>query len=137
MDAMVRRARMLALAVALGMAAAPLGACFAVGAGAGVAGAIYYTQRGASSLVDADVPTTFGKAQTAFRQMQVTQTGESTEDAGAKRKLTGKSGDLDVTVEMTRKSAKTTQVEVYARRNPVDWDKGFAKDLLSRIVTMP
>ena len=36
---------------------------------------------------------------------------------------------------MERKSNNTTQVEVYARRNAVEWDKEFAKNLLSRIVT--
>ena len=82
MDAIVRRARVLALAAVVADGSAD-GMCGGgAGAGAGAAGAIYYTNRGASSLVDADLATTFARAQAAFRQMNITQTGESTEEGG-------------------------------------------------------
>jgi len=58
----------------------------------------------------------------------------STEKGGDKRELKGKKGDLDVTIEMERKSATTTRVEATARKNLAEWDKEYAQQLLSKIV---
>jgi hypothetical protein len=111
-----------------------LGSCFLFAAGAGAAGAIAWTNRGATSAVDGSVDQVFARSAAVFRDMGINQTGESTEESGAKRKITGTKGDLDVTVEMNRASNATTKVEVYAQRNAVQWDKSFARDVLTRIV---
>ena len=39
-----------------------------------------------------------------------------------------------MTVRLESQSTKTTKVEASARKNLVEWDKDFAKDLVSRIV---
>jgi hypothetical protein len=111
-----------------------LNGCFLVAAGAGAGAAIVFTNRGASSLVDGTVDQAFERSSAAFRDLGITETGRSTEESGAKRHLVGTKGDLEVTVELTRSTASTTSVEVYAKKNVVDYDKNFAKDVLNRII---
>ena len=111
-----------------------LSSCLAVAAGAGAGAAVAWTQRGASSVVEGSVEQVFQRSTAVFQEMGIGQTGQSTEDSGRKRKLTGTKGDLEVTVELSRASETTTSVEVYAHRSPVEWEKDFARDVLSRIV---
>ncbi|HEU4565155.1 MAG TPA: DUF3568 family protein [Gemmatimonadaceae bacterium] len=108
--------------------------CFLFAAGAGAAGAIAWTNRGAESVVEGSVDKVFERSTGVFGDMGITRTGDTNEDSGAKRTLTGTKGDLEVTVEMNRESATTTKVEVYARRSAVDWDKNYARDVLNRII---
>jgi hypothetical protein len=123
-------------ALVLGCAAVSPGclAVAAVGAGAGAAGAVAWTQRGASSLAQGSVDAVFHRSEDVFRDMGIARTGDAMRDSGAHRSLTGRSGDLEITVEVERASSTTSNVEVYARRNEVQYDKGFARDVLSRIV---
>ena len=109
-------------------------AAAAVAAGAGAAGAIAWTQRGASSLVPGSVGEVFERSSGVFEQMGITRTGDATRESGAERTLTGRRGDLDVTVEIRRESATSTRVEVYARSNEVQYDRELARDVLSRII---
>ena len=111
-----------------------LGGCFLLAAGAGAGAAVVFTNRGAKSVVDAPVDQAFDRSVTAFQQLSITESGRATEESGAKRRLEGKKGDLDVTVELTRESATTTSAEVYARKNLVEYDKNFARDVLTRII---
>jgi hypothetical protein len=57
-----------------------------------------------------------------------------TEEGGNKREITGKKGNLDVSVHWERQTSSTSKVEVAARKNMAEWDKDYAKDVLSRIV---
>ena len=114
------------------VAAAP--ACLAAAAGAGAAGAIAWTNRGASSTVDGSVDQVYQRAEAVFREMGITQTGQSSADQGAERTLKGTRDDLEVTVAIERRGASTAQVEVYARRSPVEWEKSVARDVLTRII---
>lgn len=125
-----------ALAWRLALAASPLvaGGCFLAAAGAGAAGAVAYTNRGASSDVAGTVDQVFDRAVTAFQQAGISETGRSTEDNGDKRKLLGMKGEQEVTVDLSRSNATTTKVEVTARKSPVEYDRELAKDVLSRIV---
>lgn len=111
-----------------------LSGCLAVAAGAGAGAAVAWTQRGATSVVEGSVDQLFVRSQAVFRQMEIAQTGQSTENSGAERTLTGTRGDLEVTVDMKRASETTTEVEVYARESAVEWDRDFARDVLSRII---
>ena len=108
-------------------------AAAAVGA-AGAAGAVLYTQRGASSLVQGSIDEVFRRAQAVFRQMRIAETGQATENSGAQRTLLGTHDGMEVTVELKRESATTTQVEVYARRSLAEWDREFARSVLTRLV---
>lgn len=112
-----------------------LGGCFLVAAGAGAGAAVAYTNRGAKSTVDGTVDQTFDRAVTAFQQLNITETGRNTQDSGAKRQLVGNTtSDLTVTVDMERKTSTTTDVEVIAKKNTVDYDKDFANNVLKRII---
>ncbi len=116
-----------ALLPAAGCAAAALGAA---GAGAG----IYLTSRGAESLVQGPIDDVAARTKSVMNEMNIVQDAQSSENQGAKREFKGKKGDLDVTVHLESKDAKTTKVEATARKNLAEWDKDFAQSLVSRIV---
>lgn len=122
------------IAVALAAATLTSSGCFLVAAGAGAGAAIAYTQRGASGQVPGTVDAVFGKATSAFSQLGITETGRSTGDSGNTRTLVGKTGEQEVTVEMTRASDETTAVEVTAKKNVVEYDKELAKRVLDAMV---
>ena len=120
----------LVLALVLPLAGCVAAAAAAAGAGAGV----YLTTRGAESLVDNSIDQVARKAQAVMSEEAIVPDASSTEQGGDKRELKGKKGDLDVTIEMERKSPTSTRVEVTARKNLAEWDKEYAQQLLSRIV---
>ena len=115
--------------LALGAAS---GGC--VAAAAGAAGGIYLTSRGAESLVNATTDEATNRARAAFQSMGIQETGYSTDDGGDEQELKGTSGDIDVTVDIERESSTTTKVEVTAKKSAVNWEKDYAKQVLSRIV---
>jgi hypothetical protein len=125
------------LALSLALAVSPLAAsgCFLVAAGAGAAGAIAYTNRGATSVVAGTVDQVFERAVAAFQQAGIAETGRSTEDNGRQRKLIGTKGVNEVTAELNRTSDSTTKVEITAKESAVEYDKEMAKDILNRILT--
>ena len=127
------------LALSLVLAAFPFAAsgCFLVAAGAGAAGAIAYTNRGATSVVAGTVNQVFDRAAAAFQQAAITETGRSTEDSGTQRKLIGAKGEYEVTAEVNRTSDSTSKVEITAKKSAVEYDKEMAKDILNRILTTP
>jgi hypothetical protein len=120
-----------ALALALVL---PTAGCVAAAAAAGAGAGIYLTSRGAESLVDNSIDKVADRARAVMNEEGIVPDASSTEKGGDKRELKGKKGDLDVTVEMERKSATSTRVEVTARKNLAEWDKEYAQQLLSRIV---
>ena len=120
-----------ALALALIL---PMAGCVAAAAAAGAGAGIYLTTRGAESLVDNSVDRVVGRAQAVMSEEGIVPDASSTEQGGDKREFKGKKGDLDVTIELERKSPTTTRVEVTARKNLAEWDKEYAQQLLSRIV---
>jgi hypothetical protein len=111
----------------------PSTGCLAAAA-AGAAGGIYVTSRGAGSVVEGSVDQTAGRAKAVMGEMGIVKQGESTEDQGDKQVLKGTKGELDVTIDITRESPTTAKVEVNARKNLAEWDKDYAKEVLSRIV---
>lgn len=125
------------LALRLALVASPLmaGGCFLVAAGAGAAGAIAYTNRGAASNVAGTVDQVFERTVAAFKQAGITETGRSTANNGEQRKLVGTKGEYEVTAELNRVNASTTKVEVIARKSAVEYDKELAKDVVNRILT--
>ena len=125
------------LGLRLVLAASPLVAsgCFLVAAGAGAAGAIAYTNRGATSVVAGNVNQVFDRSVTAFQQAGITETGRSTENSGEQRKLIGTKGEYEVTADLNRSTDSTTKVEVTAKKSAVEYDKELAKDVLNRILT--
>ena len=120
-----------ALALALVL---PMTGCVAAAAAAGAGAGIYLTTRGAESLVDNSVDQVAQRAQAVMSEEGIVPDASSSEQGGDKRQFKGKKGDLDVTIELERKSPTTTRVEVTARKNMAEWDKEYAQQLLSRIV---
>src|SRR5262245_30742177 len=86
-------------------------ACVAAAAGAGAAGGIYLTSRGAESLVNRPVDNVAAGTKAVMGEMGIVADGESTKDGGDKREFKGKQGDLDVTVKLERQGDTTTKVE--------------------------
>lgn len=108
--------------------------CFLVAAGAGAGAAVAYNNRGATVQMPGSVDATFDKAVASFGANGITETGRATENSGNSRRLTGKTGDMEVTVEIKRASDTTTDVEVVAKKNVVDYDKELAKRVLDAMV---
>ena len=124
-------------ALSLVLAASPLAVsgCFLVAAGAGAAGAVAYTNRGATSVVAGTVDQVFDRAVAAFQQAGITETGRATENSGGQRKLIGTKGEYEVTAELNRSTDATTKVEITARKSAVEYDKEMAKDILNRVLS--
>jgi hypothetical protein len=116
------------------LAVVALPGCILAAAGAGAGAGIFLTTRGASSLVNASVDDVAGRTRAVFQDMKITVLKSSEENGGDKRSLSGQTGDLEVDVDLERKSPTTTNVEVTAKRNVADYDKNFAKNVLSRII---
>ena len=127
--------RRLALSLFLPAFSLAAGGCFLVAAGAGAAGAIAYTNRGATSVVAGSVDQVFNRTGAAFQQAGITETGRSTGDSGTQRTLVGTRGEYEVTAELNRSTDSTTKVEITAKKNVVEYDKELAKDILNRILT--
>jgi uncharacterized protein DUF3568 len=105
-------------------------AAAAAGAGAGV----YLTTRGAESMIESPIDQVAARSRAVMNEEGIVPDASSTEKGGDKREFKGKKGDLDVTIEMERKSDKVTRVEVTARKNLAEWDKEYAQQVLQRIV---
>ena len=129
------RSRRVAFGLLLAVSSVAANGCFLIAAGAGAAGAIAYSNRGATSVVSGTVDQVFDRTGAAFQQAGITETGRSTEDSGRQRKLVGTRGEYEVTAELSRSSDSTTKVEITARKSAVEYDKELAKDILNRILT--
>lgn len=106
----------------------------AAAAGAGAGTGIYLTSRGAKSTVKGSIDAVAAQAQAVLESEGIVIDATNTEKGGDKRAFKGKKGDLDITVELERKTAETTDAEVTARKNLVEWDKDYAQQLLNQIV---
>lgn len=128
--------RLRTFAFRLALAACPFlaGGCFLVAAGAGAAGAIAYTNRGATSDVAGTVDQVFDRTVAAFQASGISETGRSTANNGEQRRLIGTKGEYEVTAELNRSNDQTTKVEVVAKKSAVEYDKELAKDVLNRIL---
>ena len=120
-------------AAGLAFVVLPATGCVAAAA-AGAAGAVYATTRGVESLINGPIDEVAARVPPVMETMEITQTGSSNEDSGAKREFKGKHGDLDITVELTRQDSTTTKADVSARKNLAEWDKDYARQVLEAIL---
>ena len=111
--------RHLAASILVVLSPLVMGGCFLVAAGAGAAGAIAYTNRGATSVVAGTTDQVFDRAVVAFQQAGITETGRATEENGTQRRLIGTKGEYEVIAELTRSSDSTTKVEITAKKSAV------------------
>jgi hypothetical protein len=124
-----RRITTLALVAVL---AGGTGGCLAAAAGAGAAAGIYLTDQGASGIVRGSLADVDRRTQAVLNELGIT-VEERTEKQGG-FEYSGSSGDLTVRVDLQAQGAGTTEVKASARRNPVDYDRSYARSLIERIV---
>src|SRR2546422_255221 len=107
-------------------------------AGAAAAGAgtgVYFTSRGAESIVEGSVADVERRARAVFAAEGIPVSGSQIENSGDKREIKGTKGGLDITVSMERQGGgQTTKTEGSARKNIAVWDKDYAQQLLDKIV---
>lgn len=113
-----------------------VGGCVAAAVGAGAGGGIYFSDRGAESVVPAGIERASAATRRAFAQLGVRETGSKVEDQGREREVSGRAGqrDVDVTVKLKAERPGYTRVQVVARKSAVTWDKDFARAVLEKIV---
>jgi Protein of unknown function (DUF3568) len=109
------------------------GCIAAAAAGAGAGGGIYFTTRGAEAVVSGSVDEVEARARAVMAKEGIAIDESAIEKGGDKRLLKGNKGDLTVTIEIKRETPKTSKTEVSARKNVVEWDKGYAKKILNQI----
>jgi hypothetical protein len=86
----------------------------------------------AESTVRGNVETVNQHAQNAFHEMNIRQTGTTTDENG--RTLKGKMGGEDVEVTMSPTSSTTTKVKVDVSKNLISGKQDVAQDILNKIV---
>ncbi len=125
----MRRARaallLAALAVAPGCAAAAL-------AGAGAATGIHMTGNSAESPVQGSLADVDRRTQAVLAEMGIQVDERKQEPSGFEYK--GSARGMEIRVELDAAQGGTTQVKASARKNAVEWDNDFARDIVARIV---
>ena len=86
-------------------------------------------------MVEGSIDNVSDRTRTVLNAEGIALEESNFEKGGDKREFKGKQGDLDISVELERKGPNTTRVEVSARKNVAEWDKEYAQQLLSKIVT--
>jgi hypothetical protein len=130
----MKRFAVIPLCASLTVASVLSGCAAAVLGGAGAAGGIAYTDRGAKGEVKGNVDQVNQAAQSALQSMNIQVTGNEMKNSGQERTLAGKSGQAAVTVNMTQAGTNTTHVEVIAKEETFKWNKDYAKEILAKIV---
>ena len=113
------------------------GCLAAAGAAAGAAGAIAYSERGASTNLDASVGEVAQAAEAVFAELGITTTERDMEDGGEEIQLTGETtgGEMRVNVEIEAEDSGLTNVHVTAQEGTLDYDRDYAEDVLRRIIS--
>ena len=127
--------RLIPVSLALALAAGGAG-CVVAAAGAGAAAAVHLSDRGAETLISADVPKTEAAARKAFTDLGISETKTRSESSGdsEKRILDGTSPDREITVTIS-KDGDRSKVEVVARKSAVTWDKDYAREIIQKIIS--
>lgn len=120
-----------AAVLALGIASA--GGCVAAAVGAGAGAGVYLTSQGASSMMSSSAATVATRVPGVLQDLGVTVTGHNTEHSGAEHEWTGTRGDEEIHVQVKAQSDGTSQVTASARKNMAEWDKDFARTIVTRI----
>jgi hypothetical protein len=112
-----------------------ISACLVAAAGAGAGGAVYFSERGAESLVTVPMDQARSAVGRTFQELGITETRSSTDREGTveRHRVEGTSDDREITVSL-KPEGDGTRVEVVARRSAVTWDRDFARQILERIV---
>lgn len=118
--------------LALGIASA--GGCVAAAAaGAGAGAGIYLTSQGASGMVNTSAAAAAARVPGVLQELGVTVTGHSVQNSGAEHEWTGTRGEEEIHVQVKAQSNGTSEVSASAKKNMAEWDKDFARTIVSRI----
>lgn len=118
--------------LALGIASA--GGCMAAAAaGAGAGAGIYLTSQGASGMVNTSAAAAAARVPGVLQELGVTVTGHSVQNSGAEHEWTGTRGEEEIHVQVKAQSNGTSEVSASAKKNMAEWDKDFARTIVSRI----
>jgi hypothetical protein len=110
------------------------GCIAAAGAAAGAAGAVAYSERGARSEVAVPVDSLLHAVEATFAQMSITVTERSRKEDGTEHHLKAKNGDTEINVDIDQDQPPTTRIQITARKNLVDYDREYARDILKRVL---
>ena len=117
-----------ALAVAPGCATAAL-------AGAGAAAGIHMTGNSAESPVRGALAEVDRRTQSVLAAMGIRVDERKEEPGGFEYK--GSAQGMEIRVELDAAGGGTTQVKASARKNAVEWDNDYARDIVARIAARP
>jgi hypothetical protein len=122
--------------VAAGSGTLFLSGCLLAAAGAGAGGAIYFTERGAESIVPVSIDRAASATRKVLDELKVRHTASASEQRqdGEQREIDGTAGARDVSVTLKAQGKNSTQVQVVAKTSAVTWDKDFARAILDKIV---
>lgn len=118
----------------LALVAALTGCAAGLGAAAGAAGVIAYNDRGAEANVESSVQAVASATEAAFSELGIATTSRNVQDGGAEIEIQGRSGDMEVVVEIEDEGGGLTEVEVTAKEGTLDYDRSYAEDVLRRII---
>lgn len=111
-----------------------LSGCATIGAaGAGAVAGIAYSDRGVEANLKGDVDELSDRTRSVFESKGIALTESEMEKSGTVQKLKGRKGDLDVTVTIEDKPGELARAEVIAKEGLLDWDKEYAREVLSEI----
>ncbi len=122
----------LAAAVAVGMG----GCAAAAGAAAGAGAAEYVQAASPESAVNASIDQAAGWTLAAFRELGIAVTQNELKDNGQNREIEGTSGSGEsIHVTLEPQANGTTTIQVTAKKNTVQYDKGYAQKILAQILS--
>lgn len=122
------RGMLLVAAVALLSA----GCMAAAVAGAGAAAGIHMTGNNATSTVQGSLAAVDTRTQAVLSEMGITVDERKQETSGYEYK--GSAQGMEIRVELDAMADGMTQVKASARKNAVEWDNDYARDIVQRIV---
>ncbi|MGZ3688416.1 MAG: DUF3568 family protein [Bdellovibrionota bacterium] len=109
-------------------------AAAAVGAAAGVAGTIAYSDRGVKAEVKGDPQTVAKQTEAVFKKKGIATTNTAVKNSGKEQDLQGNGPTAEVSVSIVSAGKNTSHVEVVAKQGSFKWNKDYAKEVLSDII---
>lgn len=104
-------------------------------AGAGAGAAYYLTNRGAEGMATGSFDEVTQNSITVMERMGITRTDpDLNEQDGDERELKGTIEDMDVVIELERRTDTNTLVQVTAKKSEVNYEKDFAQRIVQEIV---
>jgi hypothetical protein len=100
----------------------------------GAAGGIGYTGRGATALVQEQVPQVYESTRAVFQEMGIELMDRGGSARGNDITVSGRRGTADVHVSIERETNASSEVFVRVREGRADYNRELAGEILSRIV---